>query len=72
MSQKTFLVFGIILILASSGCLDFFENDDDEDQQELDDNTNQQNDDMITPVGNTTNIAPYVTAGVWNDMMILC
>ena len=68
MSQKTFLVFGIILILASSGCLDFFENDDDDvDQQELDDNSNQQNDDMITPVGNTTNIAPYVTAGVWND-----
>lgn len=66
MNKKPFFVFLIALVMMSSGCLDFFGNDDDE--PELDDNSNQQNDgDAITPVGNITNIAPYVTAGVWND-----
>ena len=66
MNKKPFFVFLIALVMMSSGCLDFFGNDDDE--PELDDNSNQQNDgDTITPVGNITNIAPYVTAGIWND-----
>jgi hypothetical protein len=62
MGQKPLLVFAIALILASSGCLGF--GDDELEQQENDDDQ-----DTIDPVStdNSTNHPPLVTAGIWMD-----
>ena len=65
MSQKPLLAFVVGLILVSSGCLGF--GDDELEQQENDNNENEQ--ETIDPVSteNATNQPPLVTAGIWMD-----
>jgi len=62
MGQKPLLAFAIALILASSGCLGF--GDDELEQQE-----NEDEQETIDPVStdNSTNQPPLVTAGIWMD-----
>jgi hypothetical protein len=62
MSQKSLLAFVVGLILVSSGCLGF--GDDELEQQKNDDDQ-----DTIDPVStdNSTNHPPLVTAGIWMD-----
>ena len=62
MGQKPLLAFTIALILASSGCLGF--GDDELEQQE-----NEDEQETIDPVStdNSTNQPPLVTAGIWMD-----
>ncbi len=62
MGQKPLLAFAIALILASSGCLGF--GDDELELQENDDDQG-----TIDPVStdNSTNQPPLVTAGIWMD-----
>ena len=64
MSHKSLLTFTIALVLASSGCLDFF-GDEELDQQE----NNEEGQDTVEPVStdNVTNQPPLVTAGIWLD-----
>ena len=65
MGQKPLLAFAIALILASSGCLGF--GDEELEQQENGNNENEQ--ETIDPVSteNVTNQPPLVTAGIWMD-----
>ena len=65
MSQKPLLAFVVGLILVSSGCLGF--GDEELEQQENDNNGNEQ--ETIDPVSteNATNQPPLVTAGIWMD-----
>jgi hypothetical protein len=65
MSQKPLLAFVVGLILVSSGCLGF--GDEELEQQENDNNENEQ--ETIDPVSteNATNQPPLVTAGIWMD-----
>ena len=43
------------------------EEEDTNDQDVNDSEEVSEDDELITPVGNSTNMAPYVDAGTWND-----
>jgi len=62
MGQKSLLAFAIALILTTSGCLSF--GDDELEPQE-----NNEDQETINPVStdNATNQPPLVTAGIWMD-----
>lgn len=63
MSHKSLLAFTIALILTTSGCLGF--GDEELDQQE----NNEEEQETVEPVStdNATNQPPLVTAGIWLD-----
>lgn len=63
MSHKSLLAFAIALILTTSGCLGF--GDEELDQQE----NNEEEQETVEPVStdNATNQPPLVTAGIWLD-----
>ena len=70
--NKAFL-FVIMLVSASFvGCIEDSTDETLTEDNNVDESSNEetsQEDETITPVGvnDTTNMAPYVTAGVWNS-----